>query len=383
VAANLTGLLDHGRIRLKKLTSQLAGETPNPSLYWDCGPQNKSRGVGFNVAYRFKSVASRNVRELPRKPVVLDVFAGCGGLGAGLAKAGFDVKYMVEYNKTAAATLRSNFKGGIVYEEDIKLFREKVASGDPCYPKRGDIDHVHGSSPCQGFSDANRNGGKNDIKNNKLAYDWFLFVKQFLPRTASFENVSGILRSENVHYVERIVSDLLALGYQVRVCLVDASDYGVPQARSRVFLFASLNDSKLADVPTPTHGVEGKPKKKTVEDAIGDFVDLPPVHGSGFVKLANNTMVSDHLKQGTAVKTECDQLKEDQQAGTVIRRKQIRHYSHHRGLTVRERARLQDFPDDYVFCGSVGERFDQIGNAVPVGLAYAVGKSLMESHTQE
>jgi site-specific DNA-cytosine methylase len=139
----------------------------------------------------------------------------------------------------------------------------------------------------------------------------------------------------------------------------------------------------LADVPTPTHGVEGKPKKKTVEDAIGDFVDLPPVHGSGFVKLANNTMVSDHLKQGTAVKTECDQLKEDQQAGTVIRRKQIRHYSHHRGLTVRERARLQDFPDDYVFCGSVGERFDQIGNAVPVGLAYAVGKSLMESHTQE
>jgi len=118
-----------------------------------------------------------------------------------------------------------------------------------CYPCKGDGDHIHASPPCQGFSDANRTGGKNDDKNNELSFQFLKAVKFFRPATASLENVIGFVsnlevgksKSKKSAYCKRIVEELLKLGYQVRVCILVSSDYGDPQKRPRVFLSYSRN----------------------------------------------------------------------------------------------------------------------------------------------
>ena len=102
----------------------------------------------------------------------VDLFAGAGGMSIGLEKAGFDVKWMVDNDHLAAATYRANTSHNNVqiYTEDAKTFLKKSIQGNPCYPKVGDVDHIHASPPCKGFSRANRNGGKDDMLNNKVRH---------------------------------------------------------------------------------------------------------------------------------------------------------------------------------------------------------------------
>lgn len=111
------------------------------------------------------------------KPIALDLFAGVGGMSIGLKNAGFDVKFSVENNHLTAATLQanlSNITSSRVYVEDVKVFLKRCREGHPCYPSIvGDVDHIHASTPCKGFSRANRNGGSNDLRNNQVC---FLFV---------------------------------------------------------------------------------------------------------------------------------------------------------------------------------------------------------------
>jgi DNA (cytosine-5)-methyltransferase 1 len=278
-----------------------------------------------------------------------------------------------------------------VFNEDVDIFLKRCKNDEVpgCYPKRGDVDHVHASSPCQGYSDANRNGGKNDVKNNKLSYRFVDAMREHRPPTGSFENVPGMMTQKvrtreneldqdeknNREYLQKMIADLLILGYQVRVCILTASDYGDPQERDRVVLFAALKGWKLPDIPKST---EGGPFR----EALRDLVDLDPVEGNGIVKLPTGAIVHDHSIDGTDLKTENDHLSQCQGdfARTVRRQRGIKHHVHPRGLTVRERARIQSFPDDYQFAGSMRDKLNQIGNAVPVKLATAVAQSIMESH---
>jgi DNA (cytosine-5)-methyltransferase 1 len=285
-----------------------------------------------------------------------------------------------------------------IFNEDIDIFLKRSMSGElpGYYPGKGDVDHIHSSSPCQGFSDANRNGGRNDVQNNRLSYRWVSAMRQHRPPTGSFENVVGMLNKgerirenepdqddeqdekNNREYIQKMVDDLLILGYQVRVCILTSSDYGDPQERSRVFLFAALKGWKLPDIPKST-------KICPFREALGDLVDIDPVEGNGIVKLPTGAIVHDHSIYGTKLKKENDHLSQVQGdfARTVRRQRGIKHHVHPRGLTVRERARIQSFPDDYQFAGSMRDKLNQIGNAVPVKLATAVAQSIMESHKFE
>jgi hypothetical protein len=114
------------------------------------------------------------------KPTALDLFAGVGGMSMGLKNAGFDVKFAVENNHLTAATLQANNCSsknvGQVFVEDVKVFLKRCHQGHPCYPSVGDVDHIHASTPCKGFSRANRNGGKDDFRNNQVRYVFFLCV---------------------------------------------------------------------------------------------------------------------------------------------------------------------------------------------------------------
>jgi hypothetical protein len=105
------------------------------------------------------------------KPTVLELFAGAGGMSLGLEKAGFDVKWVVDSDELAAATLTANKTNSDmnVYTEKLSTFLKSCMQEDPAYPKPGEVDHIHASPPCKGFSRANRNGGRDDEMNNKVS----------------------------------------------------------------------------------------------------------------------------------------------------------------------------------------------------------------------
>jgi DNA (cytosine-5)-methyltransferase 1 len=184
----------------------------------------------------------------------------------------------------------------------------------------------------------------------------------------------------HVSFVHEMLRDLLLEGYQVRLCLLRSSDYGVPQTRRRLFILASQQGCLLPSKPTATSNV-------TVVDALQDLEDVRPMPGSGTVKLPGGKWISHHNCEGTEVKSDPQYLSQFNHGyvSAVLTSKPIKHYSSNlnRLLTPRERARLQTFPDDYEFSGTVKEVKVQIGNAVPCNLARCVGHSLMECHTME
>jgi DNA (cytosine-5)-methyltransferase 1 len=387
--ANRSKLFAGGTISLNAMSFKLENLTqrPEPALVYDCGPKASS-GVGSNFAYRRDSRRSHAKRELPRKPVVVDLFAGGGGMGQGFKEAGFYCRYNVEKDYSAVATLQCNHQldgifgeEAIIFDEDVETFLQKVHDKDPAYPQMGDVDHVHASPPCQGFSFANRNGGRNDKNNNELTKIFTKAVEIFRPRTASLENVTGMLskKNNNVDYLKWVIAELMILGYQVRVTVLNSAEFGDPQVRNRVILFAAQNAYKLPDAPKPTHGQKGEKAIVTVKDVLHDLEDVKPVRGSGRVVLPSGKIVLDHNEEGTDLAT-MGLLDENKPAATVRKSNGIQHYALPRGLTVRERARIQSFPDHYVFCGRTTDRNDQIGNAVPLNLARAVASSIMESH---
>jgi DNA (cytosine-5)-methyltransferase 1 len=398
--------LNDQKIQLAQLDQE---ETDfDTSSEWEYSLLNDTISAGYNCAYQNRVSKFQRVSETQtdRKPTCLELFAGAGGMSHGLIDAGFDIKYAVENDGFAAATLRVNHPDMIVFEEDVTLFLEKAEEGDPCYPKRGDVDHIHASPPCQGYSQANRSGGVNDTKNNNLTFRLIRGVRRYLPPTASMENVNGILMDDTQkikastqlgsilqaptttkqrkHYMQVVTSDFMELGYQVRIIILNASHYGDAQSRERVLLFAAHWCWKLPDVPPPTHGEDetGLQPFVTARDVLKDLEDVKPVRGSGLVMLPDNkTTVADHNEEGTKVKSEYQQVQAEARTPTVRKNNSLLHYAHRRDLTVRERARLQSFPDTHIFCGSLKNRCDQIGNAVPVKLARAIASSIIDVYT--
>ena len=179
-------------------------------------------------------------------------------------------------------------------------FLENCRQGKSGYPRRGDFNHLHASTPCQGYSGANRvlDGGKNGQKNRELIFSFVEAIRIFQPDTASFENVSGLLAQQHVCYLKEVVSTLFFdLGCNVRVCLLNAAEYGDPQIRHRVFLFASRKGLCLPRAPIPTHGRPGSGLRniKTVKEAIGHLAQISPQPGSGIVELGG-IQISNHSR---------------------------------------------------------------------------------------
>jgi DNA (cytosine-5)-methyltransferase 1 len=320
-------------------------------------------------------------------PVVLELFAGAGGMSLGLANAGFEVKFAVESDTAAADTLRSNHKDMVVFHQDVVKFLDEASlqpNSCPFYPIK-EVDHIHASPPCQGFSLAKKRRGSCsltpllDQQKNELMHQFSRAVRQFRPSTASLENVKGMLATPaKKRYLQQVVAELLKMEYQVRVVLLNAQDYGVPQDRKRLFLFAAKKGLPLPQSPII------RPSFQSVLtvgmalcdlESIGPIQDGIPVRGIGKIEpVFNHNIVKLNCCE------EMEYLKRDMLASTVRRRNDIHHYKCDRYITVRERARLQSFPDSYHFCGSPVNQCDQIGNAVPVKLAEAVGRSIMDAY---
>lgn len=347
--------------------------------------------------------------------VGIDLFSGAGGMSTGAVWAGVDVRVAVESDPRAAMTYSRNHPGVLVLNQKI----EGLTSLDflPIRSRRQQL-IVFGGPPCQGFSISNQRTRSVHNPVNWLFSEYLRFVKLVQPEWVVFENVKGILETERAYFLRRVISGLKQLGYTVSVWLLDASDFGVPQNRARVFVIGSIDGVIL-----PEPGANGL-SPVTVRDAIYDLpvlrngaaVNCLPYRcsaNSAFAKRMRGRFRSctNHLTTASQPHI-LERYKAVPQGGNwadiprdlmhnydnpehchtgiyrrlhwdrpsvVIgnfRKNMLIHPSQNRGLSIREAARLQSFPDSFVFCGSIGFQQQQVGNAVPPLLAKIVFEAL-------
>lgn len=302
------------------------------------------------------------VPKITEKAIVLDLFAGCGGLSLGFEAAGFTtIGY--EMNPDAAATYNSNLEG--------TCFVEKLTL-DFEYPE---AQIVIGGPPCQPFSVG---GNQNGIHDSRNGFPFFIdAIKKVKPKVFMFENVRGLLYS-NKWYLELIIEELESLGYRTNYQLLNAVNYGVPQNRERFFLIGHKSNFKF---PEPEN------QKYTVGDAIHDLMNTIPEE-SKFLTPAQDVYIANYEKASKCINPR--DLYSHKPARTLtcrnlsaatgdMQRVKLPDGTRRR-LLIREAARLQSFPDCFTFKGTETSQFNQIGNAVPPLLAYKMALAIKQCY---
>ncbi len=325
----------------------------------------------------------------------IELFAGAGGLALGLEMAGFDAVALSELNRDACGTLRKNRPEWNVLEED-------VAKVD--FRQFEDIDLVSGGFPCQAFSYAGNRSGFEDTRGT-LFFEFARAISEMRPRVFLGENVRGLLTHDNGKTLEVIKSAIADLGYTlVSPEVLKAIFYRVPQKRERLALVGIRND--LADFLDDFRWPAPAQRVYTVRDALKSgclfSTDVPSSPGVSYSKwkadiiekvppggywrdlppdlqkqLLKGSIDLGGGKTGMGRRLSWDEPSLTLTCSPAQNQTGRCHPSETRPLTVREYARIQTFPDAWEFYGSVMSQYKQIGNAVPVHLAEALGRSLV------
>jgi DNA (cytosine-5)-methyltransferase 1 len=345
---------------------------------------------------------------------VIDVFAGCGGLSKGFLDAGYNVIVGVDHDESALKTFAHNHPGAVTLNADLSLpntFDEILKSS-----KNHEIDVVVGGPPCQGFS---LSGPRNfDDQRNKLYLAVFEMVKKFNPKGFIIENVPGMATLYGGEVKNEILKRFRALGYNVDYKLLSAADYGVPQMRKRLVFMGVHQSYGVPCFPEPTFD---KANYITCRQAISD---LPPridelgededSYSSaplttyqkvmrGSCNILYNHVATNHtqlVKDTISLVPEGGNYKDlpegignsrtfneawtryhgDRPSRTIdTGHRNHFHYEYNRVPTVRENARLQSFPDNFIFFGTRTQQYRQVGNAVPPLLGFHLGVALKSS----
>ena len=327
------------------------------------------------------NLEGRDSIRQPRRPMnVFDGFCGCGGLSNGFLQAGgFRIVAACEMNPHAARTYRLNHPGTDVIVGDIRDDRTKGAiraafAVEPC-------DVIVAGIPCQAYTKS-KHRDPNDPR-GKLYEPFIDVVGKLMPALVVIENVPDIMtmrHADGALVVEKIASSLRRIGYAVGVRILNAADFGVAQRRRRAFIFAWREGSIPRPVKThDEHGGKGLPKWLTIRDAIGDLEEQPednawshvsPRHGHEVLDRISRTPIGGKASVGYNEGAYRDAP--DRPSRTLRGGAWIVHYRHDRVITVREGARIQGFPDGFLFSGPKSEQTLMVGNAVPPSLAKAV-----------
>lgn len=325
---------------------------------------------------------------------VIELFAGAGGLALGLEQAGFNTKLAVEINKWAAKTLKTNRPYWNILEDDIsKIVKEGIKS----YLKdEEEIDLVSGGYPCQSFSYAGNRLGLEDIRGT-LFYDYAEVLKEIQPKMFFAENVKGLTTHDKGRTLQVMLNVFEEVGYKVYYKVLNALDYGVAQKRQRIVIIGVRKDiyekigedykfpepyekqlvlrDILKDVPQSECAKYNDSKKEVLKYVKpgGCWKDLPDDIAREYMK---TTYFMGGGRTGIARRLSWEE------AGLTVlctpSQKQTDrcHPDEIRPFSIRENARIQSFPDNWIFEGSMAEQYKQIGNAVPVNLAKEVGLSI-------
>lgn len=313
----------------------------------------------------------------------ISLFSGGGGLDLGAHFAGFKSLLVSDIMPQYTETIKTNIPHVCVYNDDaMDLSPEKIremASVD------GDIDLIIAGPPCQAFSIIGKRKSLNDPR-GQLTIKYFELVAGLRPKAFVFENVPGLMtvnKGEDFNNLLNFINE--TTGYQIFIKKLNAADFGVPQYRERIFIVGFRPDitSDMFEFPTKPTGAYGEqlPERVPSKFALENVAGLPNqeirVHTES-VKARFAAVPQGGRDRGSY----SDRLKADEPSGTVLigssaggARPHI-HPFEPRVLTVREAARLQSFPDWYVFTGSRTEQYRQVGNAVPPLLAYELLASI-------
>lgn len=343
---------------------------------------------------------------------VIDLFVGCGGLSKGFLDAGCDVLFGVDIDNVALQTFERNHPnsigilGSLADETTFSKMKQCVGGHS--------LDLIIGGPPCQGFS---LTGSRNfEDARNKLYLSYIRAVKEFMPKGFLIENVPGMATLYGGTVKDEILHRFSEMGYNIKCKVLCAADYGVPQMRRRLFFIGVRKDIGDVSFPEPLLRPEGYvTSREAIDDLpaldtdlgaeIAQYVSPPHTQYQRLMRgecsvLSNHVAtahkdfvkaviaqvpeggnykdlpkgVGEHRKFNMAW-TRCDGRKPSRTIDTGHRN--YFHYEYNRIPTVREAARLQSFPDDFVFLGTRTQQYRQVGNAVPPLLAYALAKHLM------
>ena len=326
----------------------------------------------------------------------IELFAGAGGLALGVEKAGFDTIGLVEFDKDAADTLKKNRPEWNVINDDIAniscLDLEEYFS-----IKKGELDLLSGGAPCQAFSYAGKRLGLEDARGT-LFYHYAVFLEKLQPKMFLFENVRGLLTHDHGKTYETMLNIFANAGYTISKQVMNAWDYGAPQKRERLITIGIRNDlvesctfefpkaheykpvlrDVLLDCPEGPGVPYGEKKRKIFElvPPGGYWRDIDPEVAKEYMKSC--------WEMGGGRTGILRRMSLDEPSLTVLTspsQKQTErcHPTEARPFTVRENARCQMFPDDWEFCGNVMSQYKQVGNAVPVSLAYDIAVEIEQT----
>ncbi len=313
--------------------------------------------------------------NLKTKPKLLSLFSGCGGLDLPFHKAGFDTVWANDINKFACKTYNRNIKDVINDQSIEEVDISKLPSADI----------VTGGFPCQDFSIIWKRPGLNGNRGN-LYYYFLQIVKKLKPKVFVAENVKGLLSANNSNAIKKIISDFenIEPGYIVKPKLYKFAHYGVPQFRERVILVGIRMDTGFNFIhPEPLFGPGFQFPYITTKEAFNDVEKIQYNNEHQNIKKRTIEIIK-RIGPGcnfTDIPTDSEfyvkgmishvyrRINPDKPSATIIAAGGGGTWGYHfpepRPLTNRERARLQTFPDDFIFEGSITEVRRQIGNAVP------------------
>ncbi len=329
------------------------------------GSLTTAQKIGRNWVVDSEEIYPVKKRQSAKPISVISLFSGCGGMDLGFVggfnfleceyrKTGFKIIWANEISPAACKTYRKNL-GNHIVEGDISVEIENL-------PLEADV--IIGGFPCQ---DISINGKMRGINGKRSCLYTYIVeaIKKVHPKVFVAENVGGVLLKKNAKSFEKIMSDFGALGYNVDCHLYHAEDYGVPQTRERVFIVGTQKGLPKFNPPAPTTAGNPVTVKAAIEDLENKSMDRAFSHIWSKAKISgeqgNRRMIAD--RPGYTIRAECH--------GNI----QF-HYSLSRRISMREAARIQSFPDSFIFPCGLRDTERQIGNAVPPVLGWHVANSV-------